>query len=410
MYLKQQLQGYRFRSIPTSALEREPLEFINGYVAREARVRQCDVIRTDKAWFLVGPVRSFGQNPFSARRFLNEDSAMAGKVVYFNVVAIPTVEIRNEKLLEHLKWSITRIVTLQRQISAGIIELVREMEQAHIQKLGPMLQQTLNADGTELEEAIEKRMLDYEQALTVQILAKIPKAVTDLARSQDDFEYLFHHLRQFIIQLACDVRDFSGQFATTFSVAAKELDLKMMSFLSLLDKRKDTLFVMNRAAQTDPLLDPKMPFTEFKTLLDVFEPEMDSLKLRFREAVTKAEQPRSSVVVWIEKVFKLDKRRVTPDMIQRDMEQARKKCLVGLIRICKRYPKITVYVELEGLNDVDTSMRHYALPAGPEGVGQLPKLIRLYEDSALFSAEDVRRRINFSVFNQKQKWGTSNAA
>jgi hypothetical protein len=37
-------------------------------------------------------------------------------------------------------------------------------------------------------------------------------------------------------------------------------------------------------------------------------------------------------------------------------------------------------------------------------------LIRLFEDSALFNAEDINRRINFSVFNAKQKWGQTNAA
>ncbi|MFN3714093.1 MAG: serine/threonine-protein kinase [Alcanivoracaceae bacterium] len=410
VYLKQQMQGYRFRSTPVSALERHSSAFLRDVVAPEVKTRQCDIIRTDSCWFLVGPVRSFGQNPFSARRFLSEDSAMGGQVVYFNVVAIPNVEISNAKLLEHLKWSISRIVTLQRQLSLRIVELVQQMEQAHVQKLGPMLQEGIHADGTDLEEAIEKRMLEYEQQLSVQILAKVPKAVTELAKTQDDFEYLFHHLRQFIIQLACDVRDFSSQFVTTFSLAALELDLKMMSFLSLLDKRKDSLFVVSRPSEPDPLLDPELPFAEFKNVLDKFAPEIDSLKLKLKEVVTKSQQPRSAVIVWIEKALKLDQRRITPDMIQRQMEQAKKKCLVDLIRICKRYPKITVYVELEGLNDVDTSIRHYALPAGLEGVGQLPKLIRLYEDAALFNVEDVHRRLNFSVFSQRQKWGETNAA
>lgn len=410
VYLKQQMQGYRFRSTPVSVLEREPQELISGYVASEAKIRECDVVRTNKAWFLIGPVRSFGQNPFSARRFLHEDSVMGGKVVYFNVVAIPCGEIRNEKLVEHLKWSITRIVTLQRQLSAGIVELVRQMEMAHTEKLAPMLQQTIEADGTELEQAIEQRMLEYEQQLSILILAKLPKAVTELAKSQDDFEYLFHHLRQFIIQLACDVRDFSGQFAATFSLASKELDLKMMSFLALLDKRKDTLFITGRSAEPDPMLDPAMPSTEFKNALDSFEPEMQQLKDKFRQVVSKTAAPRSGVVIWLEKTFKLDKRRITPEIVQRDMEQLRKKCLVSLIRICKRYPKITVYVELEGLNDVDTSVRHYALPAGPEGLGHLPKLIRLHEDSSLFNGEDVRKRLNFSIMTQKQKWGTNEVA
>ena len=403
VYLKQQMQGYRFRSTPISSLQSESQELVRDYMAKEAKVRQCDVIRTEKAWFMIGPVKSFGQNPFSARRFLNEDSAMGGKVVYFNVVAVPAVEIRNEKLIEHLKWSITRIVTLQRQLSPGVTQLVEEMERAHAEKLGPMLRRNISADGTELEAAIEQQMLEYEQALTIQILAKIPKAVKELAKTPDDYEYLFHHLRQFIIQLACDVRDFSSQFVATFSTAAKELDLKMMAYLSLMDKRKNTLFVPGCAEKMDPMLDPEMLYTEFKKVLDAYTPAMNGLKDELRDAVMDVTRERSAFITWLEKVLKIDQRRTTPEMVQRAMDQLRKKCLVDVIRICKRYPKITIYIELEGLNDVDTDMRHYALPAGQDGVGQLPRVIRLFEDAAVFNPDDIIERINFNILNPKRK-------
>ena len=403
VYLKQQMQGYRFRSTPLSALEEETQELVREYMAKEAKVRQCDVIRTEKAWFMVGPVKNFGQNPFSARRFLSEDSAMGGKVVYFNVVAVPAVPIRNEKLIEHLKWSITRIVTLQRQLSPGVTQLVEEMERAHAEKLGPMLRRNISADGTELEAAIEQQMIAYEQALTVQILAKVPRAVRELAKTPDDYEYLFHHLRQFIIQLACEVRDFSSQFAATFSSAAKDLDLKMMTYLALMDKRKNTLFAPGAADRNDPMLDPEMLYAEFKKVLDAYSPAMDELKDRLREAVMDVTKERGAMVKWLEKIFKIDERRVTPEMVQREMDQLRKKCLVDVIRICKRYPKITIYIELEGLNEVDTSMRHYALPAGQEGIGQLPKVIRLFEDASVFSPEDIIDRINFNILNPKRK-------
>ena len=52
---------------------------------------------------------------------------------------------------------------------------------------------------------------------------------------------------------------------------------------------------------------------------------MQQLKDKFREVVSKAAAPRSSVVIWLEKTFKLDKRRITPEIVQRDMEQLRKK-------------------------------------------------------------------------------------
>lgn len=402
VYLKQMMQGYRFRSTPLSALENDSQELIRDHVAKEARVRQCDVIRTEKAWFMVGPVRNFGQNPFSARRFLNEELAMGGKVVYFNVVAIPAVQIRNEKLIEHLKWSISRIVTLQRQLSPGITQLVEEMEKAYSEKLGPILRREISADGTELEAAIAEKILQYEQALTVQILAKIPKALKEMAKTRDDFEYLFHHLRQFIIQLACEVRDFSSQFAATFSTAAQDLDLKMMAYLSLMDKRRDTLFAPGGAERTDPLLDPEMLYSEFKKVLDAYTPAMEDMKDRLRDAVMDVTKERGAIVTLLEKMLKIDQRRVTPEMVQRDMDKLRKKCLVDVIRICKRYPKITIYIELEGLNDVDTSVRHYALPAGLDGVGQLPKIIRLYEDSGVFNPDEIIEQINFNILNPKR--------
>ena len=146
-----------------------------------------------------------------------------------------------------------------------------------------------------------------------------------------------------------------------------------------------------------------MLYAEFKKVLDAYTPAMEELKDRLRDAVMDVTKERGAMVKWLEKIFKIDERRVTPEMVQRDMDQLRKKCLVDVIRICKRYPKITIYIELEGLNEVDTSMRHYALPAGQEGIGQLPKVIRLFEDAAVFSPEDIIDRINFNILNPKRK-------
>ena len=145
-----------------------------------------------------------------------------------------------------------------------------------------------------------------------------------------------------------------------------------------------------------------MLYSEFKKVLDAYTPAMEDMKDRLRDAVMDVTKERGAIVTLLEKMLKIDQRRVTPEMVQRDMDKLRKKCLVDVIRICKRYPKITIYIELEGLNDVDTSVRHYALPAGLDGVGQLPKIIRLYEDSGVFNPDEIIEQINFNILNPKR--------
>ena len=405
VFLKHQMLGYRFRTMPIAQLQQSPHPFIADKVAHEAMVRQCDVVKTERYLFMIAPVRNFGQNPYSARRFLYEESAMKGKVVYFSGLAIPFSSVSKPKIVEHLVWSMTRIVTLERQISAGVTELVRGMEEAHAKILLPMLQQDIQADGTELERAIKKKLLDYEQTLSVHVLAKMPKAVLELAKTPDDYDFLFFSIRSLIIQLACDVRDFTSQFAAAFSTSAEELDQRMMSYLCMLDKRKDELFSSQAGKNTDPLRDPKMPLKEFEDTLDEFEPEVEALKDKMRQVILKQEEPKSKFQLWMEKTFKLDqkKKKITPEMVQQEIDQTKQKCLVALIRICKRYQSLTVYLEFEGLVDVDETRRRYALPSGQEGISQLPKLISLWENRGAFSFDEVREKMAFNAMKQAKR-------
>lgn len=411
VFLKSQMQGYRFRSIPVSQLDQDERPFIKDVVAQEARTRQTDVIKTDRYLFLIAPVKSFGQNPYSARRFLHEDNAMGGKVVYFNAVAIPFSSLAKPKIVEHLKWSMSRMVTLQRQISTGVIELIRSMEEAHRKILLPMLEKDIAADGSDIERAIERKLLDYEQALNAHIFSKLPKGVLELAKTPDDHDYLFFNIRTLVIQLACDVRDFTGQFAASFSTAASELDLRMMSYLALIDKRKDVLFSANAGNHADPLTDPSMPLKDFEDALDEYEPKVEELKERMRAIIRKEEEPKSQFRLLMEKVFKIEQKKVTPEMVQQEIDRTKQKCLVELIRVCKRYQTITVYLEFEGLiEEVDEAIRHYALPSGVEGIGALPKLIDLWEDRAAFNFDAVREKMAFNPIKAAKQMDREAAA
>lgn len=401
VYLRNQMLGYRFKTMPVAALESSKIPYLKEVVAPEARMRQCDIIKTERYYFLVGPVKSSDQNPYSVRRFLQEESTWKGKHVYYNVAIIPVAIFGHEKYEEHVKWVMSRIVTLERQLSNGIIGLVKDIEKAYSEKLNPTLFKPLEADGSNMEKVINDRLHDFEKSLSMMILGRIPKGLKEMAESADDFEFLYFSLRRLLIEIACDIRDFAAQSTTMFSDRAAHLDLRMMSYLKMLDKRKYTLFVKTGSDDLDPVLDPAMPVEEFNNALAEFEPQIEALKVKYKEVLRKKQEPKGAFREFIDKLFKLEEKRVTPEDVQEEMDALKHKCLINLIKIRKRYPLITVYLEFEDLIPVDESVRHFALPSGTMGLARLPILIRLPEDRTMVDIGKIRDDLQADIFKPK---------
>lgn len=392
VYIKQQMIGYRYKTLSLSQLERDPNEFLRTVVAREARTRQCDIVRTDTHIYLIGPVRDAGQNAFSIRRFLHEDSSAGGQVVYFNAIAIPLDKVDIPKAQETIQWLMSRIVTLERQLSEGVYNFVASLEQTREQYLNPMLQKAIEADGSSIEGAIEARLNDFEKKISLLMLSKIPGALSDLAKTLDEYEYLFFNIRRLLIEMACDVRDFAAQSAVSLSAKAEELDLKMMSYIRLIDKCKSALFSVSGPKDDDPSLDNSLLMEEIKTCLEQHEAEIAALHVKLRETIKKMEVEKTALQKFMIKIFgEPKKKELTPDEIQGQISAARRRCLLTIIRIVKRYPKITVYLELEDIMTVNESVRHYGLACGRQGITKLPFIIALHEDSEQMDIPGMRQ-------------------
>lgn len=399
VYLRHELMGYRFRTMPVNALEQDSDPFIKGHIAPEARTRQCDIVRTDGHLFLIGPVKNSDQNPYSIRRFMKEDEAMGGQVVYFNVVAFPLASVADAKFQEGVRWMISRIVTLERQLSPVVIDLIHVMDKCHQDQLIPALLKPITADGTEIERAIEKRMADYEKQVSMMVLGKLPKALSQMVKTNDDLEYLFFHLRRLLIEMACDVRDFAAQSAAVWSKKAEEMDLRMMSYLKLLDKRRASLFVLDKPKQPEITLDPALPLAEFKKVMSDHEAEIEALNAKLRKLLLEAEKPpKTGFKLLLEKIFGGEKNKETIEDVQNQITLAKSKCLVALVRARKRYPVITVYLEFEDLMPVDERVRHYALPAGVDGISRLPVLVELPEKAENFDPDAVKKILGVDAF------------
>jgi serine/threonine-protein kinase PpkA len=221
--------------------------------------------------------------------------------------------------------------------------------------------------------------------------------LTQLAQTRDDFEYLLVGVRRLLIDIACDVRDFNAQTATAWSQRAEDFDLKLISYLKLLEKRKDHVFTASKREDSNPLLDPAMPVEEYKQTIAKHEPELKKLAEKLKDVILRQSQKQSALLVWLAQVFRPGRQKITPDTVEQQINTTKHRCLVDMIRICKRYAKVTVYLEFEDVVEIDESRRHYALPLGSEGLARLPALVRLYEDWSALDIGGVNSTLNFDV-------------
>ena len=90
----------------------------------------------------------------------------------------------------------------------------------------------------------------------------------------------------------------------------------------------------------------------------------------------------------------------TPDSVQQEMDATKHRCLVGLIKVCKRYTKVTVYLEFEDLVEIDETKRHYALPSGLNGLARLPKLIVLPEDKTNLDINAIDKLLSEDILKR----------
>ena len=176
VFIRHQMLGYRFKLTSIDELRAHSLPFLSEEIANEVELRQCDVITTKRCLFIVGPVHKVGQNPYSIRRFLHEDGG-SSPTVFFNSIAIPFNSLDKPKITEHLRWSIGRVLTLERQISQNVISFVNSFKETQRETLHPLLQKAFSADGSDLEAQIRKRLSAYEEILAQQVLSKITPTI-----------------------------------------------------------------------------------------------------------------------------------------------------------------------------------------------------------------------------------------
>lgn len=151
------------------------------------------------------------------------------------------------------------------------------------------------------------------------------------------------------------------------------------------------------------------PRTELKKIVEECEPALAELTEKLKEAIHDASEAMSKTQQFFGRL--MGKQKVEPETVRQELSATRRHAFLAIVRIAKRYPKISVYLEFEDLVPVDDRVRHYAFPHGEHGVALLPMLVQLPEDKDEFDIRSVRKVIDFDIFKAAQRWGLeANAA
>lgn len=299
-----------------------------------------------------------------------------------------------------MRENISRVVTIQRQLNSDIIELVDSLENYQISYLLPLLTKPLDADGTNLQTIIEDRLRDYERNLCILVLNKVTKGLKEKAKSPDDYEFLFFGLKSFLIEALGDIRDFYYQTSARWSTKSQEMEFKLVSYLRLLEKRKNSVFNPDRLAvlAMDADLDYRKPVEDLTKIVESTIPVILNIKDVLKEASRQAAEERSKFQEFWDGF--LGRKRIEPKSVQLLLDKTAQESYVSIVRIPKRYKKTSIYLEFEGLIGIDERVRHYAFPKGEEGISLLPMLIRLPEDTRDFDILAVKDLLKPTLFSQ----------
>lgn len=406
VYIKQQLLGYWFKTVLPRQLKQEEHPVYHKFIVPEQKIREFEMVDTTRYLFIIAPTRDFQQNPYSIRRFLLEETVAQNSHIYLNGAVLDKEQLSNQQYLEEFVWQISRIVTIQRQISAPILELMDKFHDYSFDVLMPLLTKPLDASGYSVEQMIHDRIGTLEKELVTEVLQPFQDALLNLVRHPDEFEYTFLSMHRFFSDLVIVYNDFSSETIVSFNTQAQIVGYKLLSYLKLLEKRRASIFLtldaealrISQTKSEQPIQDVKRVLTEA-----LGRNKALNSKLTQKKRDLAAQKPRSFLLKFLDKS---DKIKAEINDLDLELNNNRRLAYLDLVKVPKVHEQLTVYLEFETFVSIEMDKRHYAFTNGENGVSLLPIIIELPEEKETVNLQQISATLNADLnkfFQPKKK-------
>lgn len=404
VYIKHQILGYWFKTILPRQLKQINHPIFQTFIIAEQRIRDFEVIETSQFLYLVATIHDHRQNPYSLRRFLMEEKLGLDERVYLNGVVLDKKQLNNAEYLERFKWQVSRIITIQRQINTPILDLMEKFHNINFDVLLPLLKKPLDASGFSVEQVISDRLLDFEKAVTVEILQPFEHALRTAIRHPDEFDYCFMSMHRLFSDLASFYKDFSSEPIIAFNTQAQIFEYKIISYLKLLEKRRNKVFVpLDAEAYQASHQESQAAINQVKEIINDALDQHKSNQMAYNQKKRELEGQKDKG--FFQKMFdKSDKLKSELEELRQTGIENRRLAYLELVKVPKKHDDTTVYLEFESLISINQTERHYAFVNGENGISALPILIQLPEDKEKFNLQQTLNTLNFDLSKARQKW------
>ena len=408
VYLKQLLLGYWFQGVRPTELASQQQDILNTFLKQQQKIRQLEVIKTTHYIFAIAPNRNQDINPFSIRRFLFEDHSSKNlDHVYFNVATLALNQLDQLEHCTHFQWQISRIVSIETTVGPYVSELIEKIESYSNQHLIPKLMQPLDLSNFNIDEIIQKQLWNFEQDLVIHILQPVTKVLKELIQHQEEYNYLYVSMRQIMSHIVSYFHDFQQQPAIMFDKKANLLIGRLNSYIKLLEKRKNDIFILQSPQSwMQKHQEAEAVITELNKISKDALKKYKTLQLEIKSSERELAGSSNS---FFSKILKTQQKlQDKVDELKQHTIQIRQNAYIDIIKIPKKSSKYTTYLEFDALISINHKERHYAFVTGDNGVDRLPILIQLPEDRNLFNLQEICYNLDFDVNLAKQKWLKTN--
>ncbi|WP_374666132.1 hypothetical protein [Acinetobacter sp.] len=405
VFIKKIILRSWFSKILQNELKSDKNPFFNDYLYSQQKIRDFDLIKTSKYYFIIASTIENTEVHYSIRAFLSEETLGSNGGIYIQGLVLEESKISDPSYIKNLDFLINRIIGIQRTLSPHITQLIEGFHDYNQTEIFSLLSSQLNVNSFSVDSIVNEHLIEVEKKLTVNILEPFQAALNQVYQQPDELEYCFLNIRRLFIELLNMYDDFLYNSAIAYNNQALNFKQKLLAYLKLLNQRKSQIFKPFDSIESyEPKLhETNMLLVKMQNLIKSSLEE--NRKVQQQISLWEKETKKAEQAGFFTRLFKkTDGIQKEIEKLQKQQKDIRSKCYSEIISIRKQNPTLCVNFEIENAYSSSYRDLNYAIATGTLGVSRLPLLITLPNDPQDFNLQLMSKNLYSDVIESGTKW------
>ncbi len=409
VFMKSEILGSWFSHILPSEYAEQELVIFQDYFIHEQRVRDFEIIKTFRYYFVLNSSYDSSVSAYSIRRFLTEESFGNEDRFYISGLVLDPQQLDQPDYFKNFKQLMTRIIGIQRKINPHIVELIESLHEYNQQQLIPSLKEILNIQSFSIDHLVKEYLDILEKDLSLNILEPFLKGLKNSVQHTDELEFCYLNILRLINEFLHQLEILSQEPMLRFNPHARLFKYRLIAYLKLLEQRRAQIFVIfhDEFHYQQHVQAVSAPTQEIRELLNDAIEQTRQIQQQIRQLEREMQNTENSG--FLKRLFKKpENHEFKINQLKQNLIDVRDHCYLRIIAMQKQATQESVYLEAKNLIPVvDSKMRHYAFANGENGVTRLPLLLQLPEDRNSFNMQSILLALNYEFMLSAKSWGMS---